>query len=163
MRLCVFLIITSLGAAAQPPRPKILGVAHIALFAKDLDKSRAFYHDFLGFDEPYSLNNADGSVSMTFFKINERQYIELSPEREPASDRLNHIALETDNAEAMRQYLASKGVKVPDKTPKGRIGNSNFTFRDLPDMASKSFNTSPIVGLHGRKANTCRIRESRNA
>ncbi len=129
-RLSLLLIITCLGAAAQPPRPKILGVAHIALFAKDLDKSRDFYHDFLGFDEPYSLQNADGSPSMTFFKINERQYIELSPEREPASNRLNHIALQTENAEAMRRYLASKGVKVPDKTPKGRIGNSNFTFRD---------------------------------
>jgi lactoylglutathione lyase len=32
----------------------------------------------------------------------------------------------------MRVYLASKGIKVPDKTPKGRIGNSNFTVKD-PD------------------------------
>jgi catechol 2,3-dioxygenase-like lactoylglutathione lyase family enzyme len=30
----------------------------------------------------------------------------------------------------MRVYLASKGIKVPEKTPKGRIGNSNFTVKD---------------------------------
>src|ERR1700704_613346 len=62
------------------PRPKILGVAHIAIFAADYEKSRAFYHDFLGFEEPYSLSKPDGTPSMTFFKINERQYIELFPQ-----------------------------------------------------------------------------------
>jgi lactoylglutathione lyase len=118
--------------AEEPARPHILGVAHISLFAHDYEKSRAFYRDFLGFEEPFSLKNPDGSPSMTFFKVNDRQYIELSPEKEPNTDRLNHISIQTDNAEAMRVYLASKGIKVPDKTPKGRIGNSNFTVKD-PD------------------------------
>ena len=127
--LCI-LIAACLVRAEEPARPRILGVAHIALFAKDFEKSRAFYRDFLGFEEPYSLKSPDGSPSMTFFKVNDRQYIELSPEKTPNSDRLNHISIETDNAEAMRVYLASKGIKVPDKTPKGRIGNSNFTIKD---------------------------------
>ena len=119
---------TALLAAAE--RPRILGVAHIAVFAHDFEKSRAFYHDFLGFEEPYSLKNADGTPSMTFFKINEKQYIELFPEKAANTDRLNHISIETDDAEAMRVYLASKGVKVPDKVAKGRIGNSNFNVQD---------------------------------
>jgi lactoylglutathione lyase len=124
------------GGAAPPAstgsqtRPRILGVAHISLFVKDYEKSRAFYRDFLGFEESYDLKNPDGTPSMTFFKINERQYIELSPEREANSDRLNHISIETDNVEAMRAYLASCGVKVPDRVPKGRIGNSNFSIKD---------------------------------
>lgn len=115
---------------AAQPRPKITGVAHIAVYAHDYEASRAFYRDFLGFEEPYSLSNADGTPSLTFFKVNERQYIELFPEREPATDRLNHISIETDNAEAMRAYLASKGVAVPAKVGKGRIGNSNFNIKD---------------------------------
>jgi lactoylglutathione lyase len=130
-RRAVLLLLSSCIAwAAEPPRPPILGVAHIAVYAKDFEKSRAFYHDFLGFEEAYSLKNSNGSMSMTFFKINDRQYIELAPEREPGTDRLNHISVQTDNAEAMRVYLASKGVKVPDKVPKGRIGNSNFNIKD---------------------------------
>ena len=60
------------------------------------------------------LNNPDGTLSLTFIKINERQYIELFPERTPATDRLNHISIETDDIEGMRLYLASQGVKVPD-------------------------------------------------
>jgi lactoylglutathione lyase len=120
----------ALVLAQEPARPKILGVAHIAIFAHDYEKSRAFYRDFLGFEEPYSLQKPDGSPSMTFFKINERQYIELSPEAAPNTDRLNHISIETDDAEGMRKYLAARGVKVPATVGKGRIKNSNFNIKD---------------------------------
>ena len=115
---------------ADRARPKILGLAHISLYAHDFEKSRAFYREFLGFQEPYSLKNADGSPSMTFFKVNDRQFIEISPERTAGSDRLNHFALETDNAEAMRRYLSDRGISVPDRLPKGRIGNLNFMIKD---------------------------------
>ena len=130
MRWLVLFLPALLATAAEPARPQILGVAHIAVFASDYEKSKAFYRDFLGFEEPYSLTNADGSPSMTFFKVNEKQYIELFPEKEAKSDRLNHISLETDDAEAMRVYLASRGVKVPARVGKGRIGNSNFNVQD---------------------------------
>jgi len=118
--------------ADAPKRPKVLGVAHIALFVHDIEKSRAFYKDFLGYGEPFKLDNPDGSLSLTFLKINERQYIELFPEKAPDTDRLNHISIETDDADAMRLYLAAHGVKVPATTPKGRIKNLNFTPKD-PD------------------------------
>jgi len=129
------MILLALGAGLltgsdAPPRPRITGVAHIALFVHDMAQSRAFYKDFLGFGEPFSLNNPDGSLSMTFIKVNDRQYIELSPEREPGTDRLNHISIEVDNAEAMRAYLGAKGVQVPEKVGKGRIRNSNFNVKD---------------------------------
>ena len=117
-------------AAEDTARPRILGVAHIAIYAHDYEKSRAFYRDFLGLEEPYSLATPDEKPSMTFFKINERQYLELSPEAAPNTDRLNHISIETDNAEGMRLYLASRGVAVPKQVGKGRIGNSNFNIKD---------------------------------
>src|ERR1700720_3443495 len=90
----VFVALTSAFAFAAdaPARPHITGVAHIALFVHDMDKARAFYKDFLGFGEPYSLNKPEGGLAMTFIKINDRQYIELFPEVEPGTDRLNHIS-----------------------------------------------------------------------
>jgi hypothetical protein len=81
------LFAASIMCAQTPQRPHILGVAHIAVFAHDYEKSRSFYGDFLGFEEPYSLKSKDGSPAMTFFKINDHQYIELFPEREANSDR----------------------------------------------------------------------------
>jgi catechol 2,3-dioxygenase-like lactoylglutathione lyase family enzyme len=127
--LCGLLLAASL-MAQDAARPRIPGVAHIAIYAADYEKSRAFYRDFLGLEEPYSLAKPDGTPSMTFFKINERQYIELFPETAPHTDRLNHISIETDNAEAMRVYLASRGIAVPKQVSKGRIGNSNFNIKD---------------------------------
>jgi len=127
-------------------RPKILGLAHIALYAHDFEATRAFYRDFLGFEEPYSNKNDDGSIRTDFFKINDRQYIELSPETKPGTDRLNHIAIETDDAEAMRVYLGARGVKVPATTPKGRIGNLNYTIKD-PDGHTVEIVQYPSDGM----------------
>src|SRR5260370_41017055 len=130
----VFLSLTgTLGRAADaPPRPHITGVAHIDLFVHDMRKARAFYKDLLGLGEPYSLNKPEGGLARPSIKVNDRQYIELFPEVEPGSDRLNHISVETDNVEAMRVYLASIGIKVPEKVNLGRIKNRSFTIKD-PD------------------------------
>jgi len=133
MKLVLLALGLALAAQAQEPgRPRITGLAHIALRVSDMEKSRAFYKDFLGFGEPFSLNNPDGSLAMTFIKIDDEQYIELFPGLDPGADRLHHIALQTDDAERMRVFLKARGVKVPDHVPKGRIGNLNFNIQD-PD------------------------------
>ena len=56
-------LLTCLAARASgtTQRPPIIGLSHIALFVHDVAKSRAFYKEFLGFDEPFSLTNKDGT------------------------------------------------------------------------------------------------------
>jgi catechol 2,3-dioxygenase-like lactoylglutathione lyase family enzyme len=116
---------------SEVERPKITGVAHIALYVKSIDQARAFYENFLGFAEPYSLKKTDSEeLAMIFVKINDRQLVEIFPETTPEVNRFSHFAIETDDAEAMRKYLGSKGYKVPEKTPTGRTGNFNFTVSD---------------------------------
>lgn len=133
MKNLLLLALLAAGAMGPSPgRPKILGVAHIALYVHDMDKARAFYTGLLGYREPFRLDNPDGRLSMSFIKVNDRQYIELSPEKAPDTERLSHIAIEVDDAEALRAYLASQGVPVPAAVGKGRIGNSNFNVTD-PD------------------------------
>lgn len=112
-------------------RPRITGLAHVGLFVKDQDKAAAFYDQFLGFAEPYS-------TDLRFVKINERQYLEIFKETAAGSDRLSHVAVETDDAESMRRYLASRGIKVPETVPKGKLRNSNFSITD-PDGHSLEF------------------------
>jgi len=113
-------------------RPKILGVAHLAVFVSDLPKARAFYEDLLGFEEPFTLPKPDGSVDIAFVKINDRQWIELFNRPSAGEGQLNHIAIYTDDADRMRDYLASQGVAVPERVGKGRTGNKNFMVKD-PD------------------------------
>lgn len=122
----------SVAVADEPQRPHITGISHIALYVHDMNKTLAFYKDFLGFDQPYSLTNRNGTLHLTWIKINDRQTLELFPETNSASDRLYHVAFETDDAVGMRDYLAAHGVRVPDKVGKGRIGNLNYFVRD-PD------------------------------
>src|SRR6516225_2188513 len=135
-RLAAILLLVAVAGAprsAQPvKRPRILGVAHMALFVSDLQKSRAFYEGFLGFDEPYVLKREDGTDRIAFIKINEDQYLELFAENPKQDGHLNHISFFTDSAEAMRAYLSSQGIKAPEKVGKGKIGNSNFNITD-PD------------------------------
>ncbi|MFN7927737.1 MAG: VOC family protein [Blastocatellia bacterium] len=129
--------------------------ALLALYVSDIEKARGFYRDWLGFQEPYELKNTDGSLSLTFLKINDDQYIEIFPGLKPEQDRLNHISFQTDNAEALRAYLAARGVKVPDKVNKVRIGNTSFQPipKTLMTTPSNSRSTNPAAGLGARRAN----------
>jgi catechol 2,3-dioxygenase-like lactoylglutathione lyase family enzyme len=136
--LAAVAVIASLASGQEVRRPRITGVAHIAFYAHDIERSRTFYTGLLGFQEPYSLKNPDGSLSVAFFKINDHQYVELLPETQANTDRLVRIALETDDAEQLRKYLASRGVEVPGHVTKDRIGNTSFTVAD-PDKHTVEF------------------------
>ena len=132
--ISLVLAISFVGSIAgdEVRRPRVLGLSHMALFVSDLKKARAFYEDFLGYQEPYVLKREDGSDRIVFIKINDNQYIELFAENPKQDGHLNHIAFFPDSAQGLREYLASHGIKVPDKVTKGRIGNSNFNIVD-PD------------------------------
>ena len=88
--------------------------------------------------EPFQLNNPDGSLALPCIRINEDQFIELFPGLKPGQDRLHQVSFYVDDAEALRVYLAAKGIRVPERVPKGRIGNSNLSIKD-PDGHTVEF------------------------
>lgn len=126
------MVLAGVATAQTPRRPQILGIAHISLFAHDSGKSEAFYKDQLGFAEPFSFKHPDGSLATALFKINDRQYIQVSPERTAGSDRLEDVALETDDVEGLRRYLAGRATGVPAHVQKDRMGDLSFDVTD-PD------------------------------
>jgi catechol 2,3-dioxygenase-like lactoylglutathione lyase family enzyme len=139
----ILTIISPRSSVAQTPtRPKIVGVAHIGLRTSDLAAERQFYGKLLGFDEPFMLDkpkNEGTGLLLTYFKVNDHQYIEIFPElTDPKQDRLSHISFETTDAEQLRAYLASKGVKVPEKLEPMLDGNRGFNVTD-PDGHTVEF------------------------
>jgi lactoylglutathione lyase len=108
-----FLLCLSLSAQAPPERPKVLGIAHYSIFVSDLAKARAFYEDFLGYEEAFTLPKPDGTVQMAFVKINDRQYLELVNQANHGEGQLNHLGLYTDDVERMRLYLAAFSHREP--------------------------------------------------
>lgn len=131
--VCAAASLLTVRAADAPSRPKILGIAHIAFYVSDLNKAREFWTDFLGYQEVFNLKKKDSNdVRIAFIKINDYQYIELFAEKPRGDMMLNHISFYTDNAQQMRDYLAAKGVNVPEEVPKGQTGNKNYNITD-PD------------------------------
>jgi len=145
--LCAFVAIAQ---TAAPQRPPIVGVAHIGLKTDDLAAARNFYGHDLGFAEAFSLDKPDGGLLLTYFKVNDHQYIEIFPElKDPTEDRLSHICFETTDVKQLRDYLASRGVAVPDLVRTGRDGNYSIMVKD-PDGHNVEFMQYLPGSLHSR-------------
>lgn len=139
--------------AGAPVRPKILGVAHIGIRTDDLAAARKFYGGVLGYQEPFTYDrpaSEGGGLLLTYFKVNDHQYIEVFPElKDPKEDRLSHISFETDNVEQLRAYLASKGVEVPKQLEPMGDGNQGFEVTD-PDGHTVEFIQYMPGSLHSK-------------
>jgi catechol 2,3-dioxygenase-like lactoylglutathione lyase family enzyme len=107
-------------------------VAHLAVFVSNSAASRAFYQDLLGFEESFAVPGTATSPPRGFVKINDRQWIELIDAPTAGEGQLDHVALYTADAEGRRQYLARRGVQVPEATAAGPTGDRTFTLAD-PD------------------------------
>ncbi len=113
----------------------ILGVSHVAIRAMDINKSFAFYHEFLGFQKQNELRYLeDGSLMLYNVKVSDTQSIEIfDGSQKPLNQQhIHQIAYQVKDAEALRAHLATKGFKVPEKVWAGQMKNLGFTVVD-PD------------------------------
>lgn len=127
------------ATGSKVQRPPIVGVAHIGLKTMDLPADRQFYGHYLGYQEPFTLDKPTGGLMLTYFKVNDHQYIEVFPElKSDTEDRLSHIAFETTNIQQLRDYLAENGVMVPATLKPGLDGNVSMMLKD-PDGHNVEF------------------------
>ena len=119
---------TLLAAASPPPRPPLTSVSHLAVYAADPAKSEAFYVHDLGAVKMPDPENPAGAR----YYFSPTQFVEVLPI--PAGyasmNRLDHAAFNTVDAEAMRVYLKSKGVKVPARVESASDGSRWFDVAD---------------------------------
>ena len=139
MRDLLALIVLAAFSCCAQERPPIVGVAHIGLKTDNLAASREFYGHMLGYQEPFTVDKPSGGLMLTYFKVNDHQYIEVFPElKSETEDRLSHIAFETTNIQQLRDYLATRGVKVPQALKPGLDGNLSMMLKD-PDGHNVEF------------------------
>jgi catechol 2,3-dioxygenase-like lactoylglutathione lyase family enzyme len=124
-KLVLVFALLQLFAAAQtatPPRPRILGIDHVAFYTTAPDGVKKLYGDVLG------LASADAvEPGGTLRYLAGTQWVGYSPAPDPKStDRMDHVALRTDNIAALRKYLTAQGIKVPQI--EGRADHSLFFF-----------------------------------
>ncbi|MDR1938199.1 MAG: VOC family protein [Tannerellaceae bacterium] len=149
------LLVLWMGVAALCPieaqeaaRPPVWGIAKMTFLVSDMDMARAYYGDFLGFDEAFAYPSAGGTV--VSFKVNDRQFLEfVTDENAKEKNRLVSVSLETPSAEQMRLYLQSQGVKTPERTTIDGAGNEAFTVSDNDGNPIEFINLK-TDGLHRR-------------
>ncbi len=132
MLLKVCCMTALLGTTLQAvDRPPIVAVANIAVKVDSLDEARKFYSGVVGMEEAFRTKDPDVAGDLVCFKINDRQFVEVSPTlKGEAEDRLIRIGFETKDARKLRDYLAGKGVQTPAKVDKDLNGNYSFTIKD---------------------------------
>jgi len=112
--------------------PKIVGIAHFALYTDDLQVAADLYTDYLGYGEPYYVTTGRSATpNMMFIKINDHQYVEFFKDDANRLVKYRHTAFETEDVEAMRLYLKSKGLEVPDSVTDSGFGFKSFFTYDF--------------------------------
>jgi len=126
------------GQAQAADDLPILGLAGITFRVSSLDRARSYYSGVLGFAEMFSLRDAAGQVTSAFFKVNDDQYVEVTPDLAPDQiRRLGRVVVQSSNLRRLREIYVSRGVN-PGPIVTGPDGNPVFRVEG-PDGARIDF------------------------
>lgn len=128
--LMLALSLASPAQTVRPERPLVKGIAHAAFWTDDMKNTEQFFTDYLGYAAPYYVD-IPGQPRIMLVKINDRQYVEFFEDSENRLVKYRHTAFETDDVEAMRQYLRVAGVPVPDECTDTGLGFKAFFCKDF--------------------------------
>ena len=96
---------------------KVKQLAHVCIFARDLEATRGFYRDVLGMDTRFNFLR-DGRIFGFYLDCGGRSHVEVFEKAEANySDRnqINHFCLEVEDLDAAIAHIQSKGVVVTQK------------------------------------------------
>ena len=92
-------------------------LAHVCLFAKDLDRSLDFYGGALGLRRHFDFFK-NGELYGFYLQIDPNHFIEIfkaGSEEAPGRQRIHHLCLEVADIDAVRDALSKRGVAVTPK------------------------------------------------
>lgn len=125
------------GLVARAQKPAASGIAHVAYRAGNADAELAFFAK-LGYEPSFSFTNKAGKVTQIFVKVNDRQFIEVYTQLDPAQPLgWLHVCYESDDLTAYAAALASRGL-TPGAVHKAGAGNLITAFND-PDGRTTEF------------------------
>ncbi len=92
----------------------IKSLAHVCIFAKDLDETLRFYTEVLGLEKAFDFEK-DGAPFGYYIKLGNNTFIEVFKGKPSEVGGIKHIAIETDNIEGLIAQIRAHGINVPDK------------------------------------------------
>lgn len=96
---------------------KVKQIAHVCIFAHDLEKTRAFYEDVLGLDIQFNFLR-DGRIFGFYLNCGGRSHVEVFQKDDSAyadTNQITHFCLEVESIDAAIAHVQSKGVEITQK------------------------------------------------
>jgi len=96
---------------------KIKTLAHVCLFARDLNRSLDFYCGALGLRRHFDFFK-DGELFGFYLQVDPNHFIEIFKaglDEECRRQRIHHLCLEVEDLDAVRDALIQRGVAVTPK------------------------------------------------
>jgi catechol 2,3-dioxygenase-like lactoylglutathione lyase family enzyme len=116
-----------INISAQTPRPHITGISHLCVYASDPKAAEHFYVDILGAIKGADPEARDGLR----YYFSGTQFVEVMPlPAHQGISRMDHVAFNTDNADALRSYLTTHGTTNVTKLRQGTDGSQYFDTAD---------------------------------
>jgi catechol 2,3-dioxygenase-like lactoylglutathione lyase family enzyme len=128
MRYLLALLLPALGCHAQDL--PLTGISHVNFRVTDLEKARAFYSGLLGYPQAFTTGR-NGAVGTAYLKVNDEQYIEISPGlKEGVDQRLTHVSFVTTDIEKLHAALTARGLNPTPLKPAGGDGTRGIRITD---------------------------------
>jgi lactoylglutathione lyase/glyoxylase I family protein len=113
----VTVVAAAIGKLKEPLMIQVKQVAHICIFARDLEETRKFYQDVLGMSVQFNFLR-DGEIFGFYLNCGGRSHVEVFQKDEARYgdlDQINHFCLEVENIDAAIDHIKSKGIDVTMK------------------------------------------------
>jgi lactoylglutathione lyase len=108
----------------------IVGIAGITFSVSSLANARRFYNGVLGLPAAFEIKDAVGKIMSVFFKVNDDQYIEVTPDLKPGElIRQARIVFQSSDIETLHAVYAARGLQ-PSHIQVGKDGNPVFWLID---------------------------------
>ena len=124
--IVMFLSMTQAFAQSTPQRPKITGIDHVDFYTTSPQGNEHLYATVLGLG---ALPPAEPGQTQRFMIGTQWVGYSAAPDAK-STNRLDHLAFRTEDCEALRAYLAAKGVKVPSSVNTSKDGSHSFMVED---------------------------------
>ncbi len=111
---------------------KVTGINHVVLHVADLDRSRAFYMEVLGFEHRGTVSDGPGGMNASFLRCGMQglDLFETAGGDVHGGEEMNHMALnvEADDVAQVVAGLSVAGIDTFEMTPR------NSVFISDPDL-----------------------------
>ena len=126
-KLCICVVIVLMNYSfAQSARPKITAIDHVDFYTTSPDANQKLYATVLGLA---ATSPVEPGQKQRYVVGSQWVGYSAAPDANP-TNRLDHVAFRTEDAEGLRKYLAAKGVKTPESFNKWKDGTVSFIVKD---------------------------------